>query len=237
MYEMKERVRYSEVNEKKEVDISQVIKYFQDCSIFHSEDIGYGIDVLEKKGKVWFLCAWNIEMERYPMFGEEIIIKTWAYDRNDLYAYRNFVMIDRNGDYIAKANSIWFLVDIKTERPVKILDEDVVMYGLEERLHMEYKPRKIKLLKQKEQRDSFSIVTSHIDSNGHVNNSQYVVFAQEYIPNDCFVKSIRVDYKKAAKLHDIVVPYVAYSEQRCVVELCNVDGTPYVVIEFIIERA
>ena len=232
MYEMNIRVRYSEINKQKQVDLSQIVNYFQDCSTFHSEDVGYGIDVLEELGKVWFLCGWQVEVERYPKFGEKLTIATWPYDRNDLYAYRNFVMIDEKGNTIAKANSIWFLVDIGTEKPVRITENDVIMYGMEEKLSMNYSQRKIKIFGELEQREGFPILKAHIDTNGHVNNSQYIQFAQEYIPSDFVITSMRVDYKKAAKLGEQVIPYICNQNQTCTIKLCDSLQKPYVVIEF-----
>lgn len=232
MYTMKVRVRYSEVNKKKQVELSNIINYFQDCSTFHSEDVGYGIDVLEKRGKIWFLSAWQIEVDRYPTFGEELSIGTWPYDRNDLYAYRNFVMIDKDGIQIAKANSIWFLVDIKTGRPVKIQDEDVSMYGMDEKLPMEYQSRKIKVLDEMEPLEAFPILKSHIDTNGHVNNGQYIQFAWEYIPSNFIVTNMRADYKRAAKLGDEIIPYIRNQESMYIIQLCDSHNKPYVIIEF-----
>lgn len=233
MYCIKLRVRYSEINKQKKVDLAQIINYFQDCSTFHSEDVGYGIEVLEKIGKVWFLCGWQVEVERYPSFGEELTIGTWAYDRNDLYAYRNFVMIDENGEQIAKANSIWFLVDISTGRPVKITEDDVKMYGLEQKLSMEYQDRKIKISKEMERLEAFPVLKAHIDTNEHVNNGQYIQFAQEYVPSDFLVTNMRVDYKKAAKLGDEIRPYILKDEHVCMVKLCDERDKPYVVVEFV----
>ena len=232
MYQMKIRVRYSEIDAKKKVDMAQIVKYFQDCSTFHSEDVGCGIFQLEELKKVWFLCAWQIEVERYPVFGETLTIETWPYDRNDLYAYRNFVMIDENGHQIAKANSIWFLVDTKTEKPVRITEEDVQMYGIGKPLPMEYKGRKIKVPKEMKECDTFPILRAHIDTNNHVNNSQYVMFAQEYLPKGFVIERMRADYKKAAKLHDEIFPKVWVEEGSCIVELCDQNQKPYVVVEF-----
>lgn len=265
MYQMTIRVRYSEVDAEKRVDMAQIVKYFQDCSTFHSEDVGCGIEILEEKKKVWFLCAWQIEVERYPVFGEELTITTWPYDimsvnelgkekpihgeqsmtniekrnasvrnrnKNDLYAYRNFAMIDKDGVTIARANSIWFLVNTETEKPVRITNDDVEMYGIGEPLPMEYKGRKIKIPKEMKEYDTFSILKAHIDTNAHVNNSQYIIFAEEYLPKDFAVKCMRADYKKAAKLHDEIVPKVWQGEDTYVVEFCDTAQKPYVVIEF-----
>ena len=62
MYEIQERVRYSEVTEKGEMSLFSVVNLLQDCSTFHSHDVGMSIEVLQKKHRAWLLSAWNIEL-------------------------------------------------------------------------------------------------------------------------------------------------------------------------------
>lgn len=232
MYQMKLRVRYSEVEADKQVGISQIVNYFQDCSTFHSEDTGQSLSYLEQIGKVWFLCGWQIEVERYPVFGEILTIETWPYDRNDLYAYRNFSIKDTNGQRIASANSIWFLVDTSSGKPVRITEEDVKMYGQDKQLPMKYEGRKIKTPKEMQLQEPFHVMRAHIDTNFHVNNSQYILFAREFLPKGFQVHKMRADYKKAAKLYDKVIPKVWYGEGHCIVQLCDVEDKVYVTVEF-----
>ena len=42
MYTFDGRVRYSEVGEDGCMSLESLLNYFQDCSTFHSEDIGLG---------------------------------------------------------------------------------------------------------------------------------------------------------------------------------------------------
>ena len=43
MYEIQERVRYSEVTEKGEMSLFSVVNLLQDCSTFHSLDLGWRV--------------------------------------------------------------------------------------------------------------------------------------------------------------------------------------------------
>ena len=55
MYEMKIRVRYSEVDQKGKVRLHQLLEYFQDCVTFHSIAVGLGLrgDVEENQNRAW----------------------------------------------------------------------------------------------------------------------------------------------------------------------------------------
>lgn len=65
-YSFESYVRYSEIGEDRVLTLNSVINYFQDCSTFHSEHTGVGIDYLQEKNRVWVLSSWQIVVERYP---------------------------------------------------------------------------------------------------------------------------------------------------------------------------
>ena len=46
MYTFDSRVRYSEIGEDKKLTLYSLLNYFQDCTTFHSESLGRGMEVL-----------------------------------------------------------------------------------------------------------------------------------------------------------------------------------------------
>ena len=50
-YTINKRVGFSEVGPDKEIKLTSMVNYFQDCSTFQSEDIGLGMDVLKEKSE------------------------------------------------------------------------------------------------------------------------------------------------------------------------------------------
>lgn len=232
MYRVNHRVRYSEISENGMVSISKIIDYFQDCSTFQSEDVGLGLKYLYDKERAWLLSSWQIIINRYPAFGEKLSIGTWPYDSKSIYGYRNFDIIDENGDRIVEANSIWFYVDTASMKPVKIADEDILPYGLENKLDMDYSPRKIILPDNFKNLDEIKVMKYHIDTNAHVNNAKYVEIAESLLSPEFNVYQMRVDYKKAAFLNDILYPKIAINNEICTIRLCDFEDNNYVVVEF-----
>ena len=55
MYQFKSRVRFSEVDSHLNMTLPSIINYFQDCSTFHSDSIGQGIEVMMEQGYAWIL--------------------------------------------------------------------------------------------------------------------------------------------------------------------------------------
>ncbi|MDE6699203.1 MAG: acyl-[acyl-carrier-protein] thioesterase [Lachnospiraceae bacterium] len=233
MYIFDSRVRYSEVSNDKKINIASIVDYFQDCSTFQSEALGVGIEYLKEKGIAWVLNSWQIVVDRYVELGEKISVGTKAYDFKGIYGYRNFCLIDENKDIAVKANSIWVLINTKTGMPMKLTEEECVPYGKEEKLDMDYADRKIKIEGEGIEQDCFSVKKYHIDTNGHVNNAQYIKFAQEYLMEDFTVYMVRVEYKMEAKYGNNIYPVVYSNKDKLIASLNNEDGKPYAVVEFI----
>lgn len=234
MYTFDSRVRYSEVGEDGLLSLQSLLDYFQDCSTFHSEDIGLGMNYLKEKGQVWLLSAWQICIARYPRLSERIVIGTAPYAFKSFMGYRNFLMQTREGEALAWANSIWALLDAETMRPAKPGEEMLAGYALEERYPMEYAPRKIAIQGEGRRMESFTVKPHHLDTNHHVNNGQYVRMAMDFIPGEFRIGQLRVEYKSQAVLGDEIFPVVTMGEDggRCIVSLNRTDQTPYSIVEF-----
>ena len=224
MYTFDSRIRYSETDETGALSLLGVINYLQDCSTFQSEDIGLGVEYLEEKKRAWLLSSWRIVIDRYPVLGERIKIGTWATSSKGIYGYRDFVIMDQDGNYLVRAESIWFFYDTEKMVPVRVMPEDVAAYGNEEALDLGKAPRKILIPEEYEEGIPVTIATHHLDTNHHVNNAQYVDIAREAVPCTKMVKGIRADYKKAAVLGEILVPRVTKTgEDEWTVVLADED--------------
>ncbi len=233
MYTIDSRVRFSEVDHNETITLPGIINYFQDCSTFHSEDIGLGMDYLKEQGKVWILSSWQVVADRYPRIGERIDVSTWATGFRGLFGTRNFRMRDEQKNTVAYANSVWVFMDVKKGRPARPEASDIEKYGTEPPLDMDYASRKISLPEITVKKDPFPVRKYHIDTNEHVNNCQYVQMALEVLEKEMKVKQVRVEYKKSAVYNDSILPKVAEENGRTIVELCDMDEKPYAVVELI----
>lgn len=234
MYTFDSRVRYSEVGEDGLLSLQSLLDYFQDCSTFHSEDIGLGMDYLKENGQVWLLSAWQICIARYPRLSERIVIGTAPYEFKGFMGYRNFLMQTQEGEALAWANSIWTLLDVGTMLPAKPGKEMLTGYVLEEKYPMDYAPRKIAVPDGGQETEPFTVKPHHLDTNHHVNNGQYVRMAMDCIPGEFAIGQLRVEYKSQAVLGDEIHPVVAMGEGRKRYTVClnRADKTPYSIVEF-----
>ena len=127
-FEFDARVRYSEIDHRGTMTLPALINYFQDCSTFHSEAIGLGMNRLKQERKAWVLSYWQIIVNRYPGLCEKITTGTFATEFKGLYGNRNFYMKNEAGKQIACANSIWVFMDLEKGRPARPTPEHIEPY-------------------------------------------------------------------------------------------------------------
>ena len=256
MYTYDSRIRYSETDQNLILTIEALINYFQDCSTFQTEDAGAGWHYLHAKGLAWVLAYWQIDIARLPALYERVRIGTVPYQLKGFSGMRNYVMdaLDgeghETGERLAIANSVWALMDMRKNYPARISEEHLSRYQLGEKLPMEYRDRKIFLPEGAGvQAEPVIVHPHHLDSNGHVNNGQYVAIALEALsglckdeeeraagPGKAPVRRLRAEYKKQAHLGDTLLPLVFAEEspgqgaKKCTVDL-RCEGDSCCVVE------
>ena len=225
MYTFKSTVRFSETDKDNKLSIPQLISYFQDCSNFHSNSIGLYKDKLLGINRAWFLTSWQIVIEKRPRIDEKIEVETRA---------------DENKEVCAYANSVWFYVDTTKGKPVKYEQAEGTGFEIDEEFPMEKADRKITIPSSTSREikgDSFKVRESHLDSNIHMNNREYVRMALDFLPERFDVdeiKQIRVEYKKAAVLDEVVHTTYYYDDggKKVYASLDSEDGETFAKVEF-----
>lgn len=126
MYGYDSRVRLSEVDQDRRMTLNAILNSFQDCSSFHSEDLGVGAAFVEQKKRMWVLSSWKIVIQRYPELAESIRVETSPYEFSKLTGRRNFRMLDGRGEMLACADSHVGVYGCCPEETMR-LEEDVAV--------------------------------------------------------------------------------------------------------------
>lgn len=232
MYSFKSRVRYSEVDKDGYLSIEAMMKYFQDCSSFHSEELGVGIDFLKANNLTWMIVAWHVQIFRRPGLGEEITIGTWPHSFKHVKGGRNFVLIDEKGETIARADSEWVLFNIEQNRITKVPKEVSEPYALEEALDMGGFGKIAVGDKQLTECDRIAVSPFFLDTNGHVNNVKYLSIADGYVADKEPYNEFRAEYRNQAFLRDEICVYTQNVNGKNQVILKNQKDELLVNIEF-----
>ena len=202
MYQYKQRVSYSQIGPNGSLTIPALVNYFQDCSLFHSQDCVLSLEELLIRKRAWLLNSWHIIINRLPLMGDEVTISTWPYDFNKMFGHRNMTLTDSSDNTLCYADSLWFYYDHEAGRPIRPAPEEIDGYGLGEPLNMKTVPRRIVYPNQMQLVDTLLVTRSFLDTNNHVNNGEYVRVAWGYLPIDFPVNELRVEYRQAAVLDD-----------------------------------
>ena len=209
-YDFYSHVRYSECGEDGRLSLGAVVDYFQDTATFQGEHLGIGVSYLKKQHIAWILTSWQIITDHFPKLAEPVTVRTWAYDFRSFYGLRNLLLLDGSGQPAAWANSVWVLMDMERMRPVKV-------------------PQK---LLTGEEMDPFPVTRTHLDTNHHVNNGQYIEMARMYLPEKFNLYETRVEYKAQAHLGDLICPKVSREDGVVTVCLRDKEGKSYCVVRF-----
>ena len=232
-YEYRSRIRYSECGEDCRLHLTGVVNYFQDTATFQGEDLGIGVPWMKERNLAWILVFWQIITDRLPVLGERVTVRTWPYSFNSFYGLRNLVLEAEDGRAAAWANSVWVLMDTKNHRPVKVSPEMAALYGQEEKLEMEYAPRRIIIPEGGEEMEAFAIHRGHLDTNHHVNNGQYIQMAMDYLPGGFRIRETRVEYKEQSFLGDVIRPVVVNAENDITVSFLKEHGKACAIVRFL----
>jgi len=150
----------------------------------------------------WVLLRKELRVYRYPQLGEKVRVITYPAGIARVFAYRDFWILDENGDTLACAPSTWTLMNLDTRRlspiPQRLVDMQEVQPG-------ENLPLPAQKLKLPELEDIYQHRVGHYDTdwNGHVNNVVTSRLLLHGIPEDIHknktLKSFTIHLKSEVK--------------------------------------
>lgn len=191
-----------------------------------SNEVGYGLNDIERTGFTWILLNWKVRVLKRPVYGEEILVKTWARKSEKFYTYRDYQVFDNSNNLLAIATTKWVLLNAKTMGIEKISDELISKYSPENVAVFDNEPEINKIVDPKEYTSclTYKIQRKDIDINNHMHNVYYLDLAYEALPDEvyknCRFNNFEIMYKKEIKLGDTVKCF--YS---------NIDDTHYITIK------
>ncbi|MBU3207518.1 acyl-ACP thioesterase [Clostridium algidicarnis] len=232
-------IYYHDIDYNRNALITSLVNFFGDVATYQSEELGIGMDYLKSNNAAWVLYKWDIDIVRFPKYGEKVIVKTSAYSLKKFYAFREHEVCDENGNIIGTAKSVWFLIDIEKRKPIRILKSLYKAYNIDEKCNEELSIDKIKNLTKVDNEESFTIRYSDIDTNRHVNNAKYISWAIEAVPLEKVLKytlkRIKVVYKKETTYGHSIISQVQIDDNGdtmdCIHKILDDEGKEVTLLE------
>ncbi|MBE5903850.1 MAG: acyl-[acyl-carrier-protein] thioesterase [Pseudobutyrivibrio sp.] len=232
MYQYSDRISYSEVDANLNLTYYNLVNYMQDCSCFHSDDVGVGVHYLAPLNLGWFVTTYEIHINRLPKYMERIKISTYPYQVRGMMARRVYVIeSEEDGELLIYADSLWVLMNLESLHPARLNDKILEAYPLDDaKPDFKFDRSKLQYRDEGELVGKFKVNENHIDTNGHMNNSFYIDVTRRYLPKEEF-SQITVNYKKAALLFDELDVYLVELEKGYQVVLKK-DDEVYTIVEY-----
>lgn len=225
------KIKYSDVGVNNKITLRALVETLQEAAIGHSEQAGYGVNNIENTHIAWLLLDWKVQIMSYPHSNESITVKTWPRSFDKLYSYRDFEVYDKDNNLIAVASSKWFAIDTENKKIRKLTPEITEAYGEPVTNSVFDEPFKNKITVPENLKLNFSYTTQRrdIDTNGHVNNLNYIDFALETIDEDIFnnttFNNLEIVYKKEIKLKESIKCYYSLEDNKHIVTIKSEDDT------------
>lgn len=196
-----------------EADANQLMRptamldLMQEAAGINATTLGFGYDEMINSNTAWVLSRINVKFINTPKWREEVNLKTWHKGMSKLFYLRDFILSDKEGNPMVLATTSWLIIDLNTRRLVRNSDlalNDTVMDAIATPADKVVVPVDV----EPELVRKHPVTWSEIDTNGHVNNVKYAVWAIDAVkPEDIKerpLKELLINYDAEVMPGDIV---------------------------------
>ena len=233
MYTLNYKVTTSCCDSEGKLKLYSALQMMQDCSEMWIDSEPTARKFFTDNNMTQLLATRQVEVVRVPSYKENLTVTTSIYEVMPMYGFRNTFIRDANGEPCYRTWSMGAFVDLATGKLARIADDAIASLTLEPKQEMNYRGRRIILPKQDGTvTDPIQVMRADIDYNRHMNNANYVRIAMELLPEGFEVSDMRVEYRIAAKLGDLLTPTLYPINGGHIVSLA-INGEPSAIIEFL----
>ncbi|MBR6375860.1 MAG: hypothetical protein IKR91_06475 [Alloprevotella sp.] len=232
MYSLKFKVTTSTCDSEGKLKLYSALQMMQDCSEMWIDTEPQVKQYFAEQNMAQLLASRQVEIERVPSFKEELTVTTTVYEVKPMFGFRNTFIYDAEGKPCYRTWSMGAFVDRASGRLKRIDQATLSALCIESKKDMDYRDRRI-ILPQTSGKsfDPVKVMRADIDYNRHMNNANYVRIAMELLPEDFHIKHLRVEYRLAAKLGDMLSPTLYPAEGGYLVSL-SMGSEACALVEF-----
>ncbi len=196
------KIRASEIDFNQQATLPAICNLLQEVAGNHARELEFDITDLQKDKLTWVLHRLHVQMDRFPEWRETITIKTWPSSGDGLRAYRDFLIMDENGNIIGKSLSYWLIMNIKSRRPARIPKEILEMAPENANHVLPITDATFPEIDQPDYLEEFEVRKTDLDLNRHVNNVHFIEWALAPLPDDATVNEIDIQFTAESVLGD-----------------------------------
>lgn len=161
---------------------NRLMQLLQNCASFHVNSLGAGWHYMDEKGMLWVLSKLKFSLVR-PICGDNsgVTVYTWCAKPTKFFSNRMFELYDDNDNLLCSAYSSWLVIDrnsrkiVPGEGLVGLSDEDYAT----ETVALSTDFARVRLDDGYKLAATETVRYSMLDVNKHVNNTNYITFAED----------------------------------------------------------
>lgn len=213
-----------------EADANQLMRptamldLMQEAANVNASTLGFGYDEMINSNTAWVLSRTHVKFIDTPKWRQEVNLKTWHKGVSKLFHLRDFILSDKEGNPMVLATTSWLIIDMNTRRLVRNSDlalSDTAMDAIEAPADKVVIPVDI----EPELVRKHPVTWSEVDTNGHVNNVKYVVWA---------IDAVKTEDVQERPLKELLINYDAEVMPGDTVKISRVrqdteDGVAYYI--------
>jgi medium-chain acyl-[acyl-carrier-protein] hydrolase len=180
-FEKEYRVHVYETGPDGKLNLFSLFDYMQDIASDHAVKLGFGRDDLMKDNRFWVLSRIYAVIDKWPLWEDTLIVKTWPNGTDKLFALRNYEVRYPDGTHVASGTSSWLILDLTTK---KVQRPDSILTQYNPNLHPDDSPIRYATKIEAATNEgmispSFRVRVSDLDVNLHTNNVRYLKWVND----------------------------------------------------------
>lgn len=200
-------IRSFDVGPGGQIRVDALMGLLQETANAQSSSWKIGVADLMTQAKTWVLSRYRLQLERLPLMGETIQVRSWASGAKAQFTQRDFEVLDAQDKPIARASTSWVVLDLKTHAPLD-LEGIVRQEFILDRHAIDAPFQKMCPFEQASQEIELAVQERDLDLNRHVNHAVYPSWAFEVIAPEIRrgfgLRDLEVSYRAEAFYGDVI---------------------------------
>lgn len=204
IYSARYKVNAHDCNEEKFLTIPALLRSMQECSLQHARNLKTSVWDMEEESISWVLIRKQLKIIEPLQLDDTYSVITYPSGFEKFFAYRDFLIFNKEKKLVAGASSTWTLIDTNTRKLSKI-PENILEIGVPKKLKfLAQADKKLGVFSNAESIDSRKVRAYDLDWNNHVSNIVLSRFLLEPIKerglSDHKMKKILFHFKNEVNL-------------------------------------
>mgnify|MGYP003601231033 FL=1 len=97
------------------------VQWMQDVATAHIETLGVGLEQYLEMKHAMVAVEHHVQYRKAAMLNDDIILRTWLYDINALYSFRQYAFFNgKDNSLLFTGNTKWACIEISSGRPKRM---------------------------------------------------------------------------------------------------------------------